>query len=113
MLDAERADDDVGCLADRDASLSQLAIIAGGARGKIGIQKRHESIVAQSAFEARGMGLVPRALKDLEQNEIADQEGFTAGGGFQFGNGRRSMAAQVRNPDGAIDENHDRRGGRP
>ena len=33
MFDAEGADDDVGCLPDRDAQFSQLAIISGGTRG--------------------------------------------------------------------------------
>ena len=113
MLDAEGADDDVGRLANRDAQISQLAIVPGGARGKGGIQERHESISAQSAFNARRMGLVPCALKDLEQDEIANQERFPTGSGFQFGGCWRSMAAQMRDPDGAVDENHDLRGGRP
>jgi len=113
MLDAECADDDVGRLADRDAQFSQLAIVPGGARGKIGIQKRHESIPAQSPFNAPSMSLIPGALKDLEQDEIANQERFPTGGGFQFGSCWRSMAAQMRDPDGAVDENHDLRGGRP
>src|SRR5258708_6504000 len=113
MLDAEGTNDDVGRLANRDTQISEFAIVAGGARGKGGIQERHESISTQSAFDTRRMGLVPCALKDLEQDEIADQKRFAAGGGLQFGNGRGSMAAQVRDPDRAIDENHARRGGRP
>src|SRR5258708_7946086 len=48
MLDAEGPDNDIGRLADRDAQLSQLAIVSGSARGKIGIEERHESIPAQS-----------------------------------------------------------------
>src|SRR5260370_41583289 len=80
ILDAEGTNDNVGRLANRDAQISQLAIVPGGARGKGGIQERHESISAQSAFNARRMGLVPCALKDLEQDEIADQKRFAAGG---------------------------------
>lgn len=57
------------------------------------------------------MKLVPGALKDLKQNKIADQQGFSLGCGFQFGSCGRSVTAQVRNPHGAVDENHDRRGG--
>src|SRR5260370_4014839 len=60
-----------------------------------------------------GMGVVPSALKNFEQDEIADQEWFPCNGFLQFGGSHRAMAAQVRDPDGAIDKNHDRRGGRP
>lgn len=109
VLDAVRADDDVGCLADRDAEFPQLAIVTGGAGGQIGIQKRHYRILAQSAFDARGMGLVSRTLENLEQYEIADEERFSTGDGFQLGGCRCSIAAQVCYPYRAVDENHDRR----
>ncbi len=113
MLDAESADDDIGRLADRDAQPPQRAIIPGGARSEIAIQKPHERIPAQSALDARGMGRIPGSLENLEQNEIADQERLPTGGGFQLQGCGRSMAAQMRDPDGTIDENHDRRGWRP
>ena len=106
MLDAECADDEVGRLADRDAQLSQLAIVPGGARGEIGIQKRHKSIPAHSAFDARSMSFIPGALKNLEQDEIADQERFPTRGGFQFGSGGVRSPRKIGDPDGAIDENH-------
>jgi hypothetical protein len=61
-FDAEGADDDVSGLADRDAEFSQLAIVAGGTRCQVGVQKRDEGINAQSAFNARRVGLVPGAL---------------------------------------------------
>ena len=108
MLDAEGADDDVGRLADREAQRSQFAIIPGGAAREITVEKWHERISTQSALDALGMSLVPRALKDLEQDEIADQERFSTGGGFQFGDRRRPMTSQVGDPDGAIDQNHAR-----
>jgi hypothetical protein len=38
VFNAERADDDVRGLADRYAQVSQLAIIAGGVRGEIGVE---------------------------------------------------------------------------
>jgi hypothetical protein len=44
---------------------------------------------------------------------IADQERLPVGGGFQFRGCARSLTAQMRDPDGTIDENHGRRGGRP
>ena len=107
MLDAESADDDVRGLADGDAQRPQLAIIAGGTGREITIEKRYDRIPAQSALDALSMGFVPGTLKDLEQDKIADQQRFTAGCGFQFGNRRRSMSAQVRDPDGAINEDHE------
>lgn len=79
----------------------------------MGIQERHNRVLAQSAFNARGMGVVPCALKDLEQDEITNQERLPCGGFLQFVGRRCTMPAQMRNPDGGVDENHDRRSGRP
>jgi hypothetical protein len=59
------------------------------------------------------MGVVPSAPKDFEQDEMTKEERFPCNDFLQFVGRRRAMPAQVRNPDGAIDENHDRRGGRP
>ncbi len=53
------------------------------------------------------MRLITGALKNLEQDEIADQKRFLTRGGLQFGSCPRSMAAEMRDPDGAVDENHD------
>jgi hypothetical protein len=44
MLDAKRADDDVGSFADRDAEFSQLSIVPRGARSQIGVQERRKGI---------------------------------------------------------------------
>lgn len=85
MLYAERTDDDAGCLADRDAQFSKLAVVPGGARGQIGSRSGTKDILAQSAVDAHSMGFVAGAPKDLEQGEIADQEGFQSGGGLRFG----------------------------
>jgi len=113
MFDAESSDDNVGGFADRDSQFSQPAIVAGGARSQVTVQKRHERILAQPPFNARSMGVVAGPLKYLEQNEITDQKRFPAGDGFQFDGGRSSMTAQLRNPDGTVDKNHNRRVGRP
>jgi hypothetical protein len=75
-FDAKRADDNVGGLTDGDAQLPQLAAVPGGARGKIGVQHGHKGIPPQSLFNMRGMGLVPGALENVEQDEVADQERF-------------------------------------
>ncbi len=111
MLDAESADDNVGRLAHRNAKFSQPAIVPCCTRGKVAIQQRHKGVPAQFAFNARGMRVIPRALKNLKQNKIADQKRLPTGNGFQPGGRGRSMAAQMRDPNGAIDENHAERGG--
>ncbi len=72
VLDTESADNDIGRFADRNAQFSQLVIVPGGAKGKIGAEKRHESILAKSAFDLRGMRLISGALKNLQQDEVAD-----------------------------------------
>ncbi len=113
MFDAEGADDDVGCLADRNAQFPQLAIISRGTRGEGRVQKRHDSVPAQAALDARSMDLVSGALENLKQNEVADQERLPARGRHEPGGRRRLMAPQMRNPDRAIDQNHDRRARRP
>ncbi len=92
-FDAESADDDVGGLANRNAQLSQFAIVPGCTRSKIAIQQWHEGVPAQSAFNARGMGVIPGALKKFQQNKIADEKRLPTGGGFQLGGRRGSMAA--------------------
>ena len=85
FLDAESADNDVSRFADRNAQLSQLAIVSGCTRGGIAIQQRHERIPAQCAFDTRGMLVIAGALKNLEKNKIADQKRLSTGGGFQLG----------------------------
>ena len=63
ILNAEGTDNDINRLSDRNAQFPQRAIISGGARGKIGIQKRHDSVPAQPAFDACCMDLVSGALE--------------------------------------------------
>jgi hypothetical protein len=48
-----------------------VVMIPGGASGQVRIQKRHDSVPAQSTFIARGTFLTRCTVKDLEQNEIA------------------------------------------
>jgi hypothetical protein len=45
------------------------------------------------------MGLIAGTLKDLEQDEIADEEWFPTGCDFQFDGRGRPVTAQVRDPD--------------
>ena len=113
MLDAKRADDDVRGLPDRYAEFPQFTTVPGGARGQIGIEERHERKPAQFEFDARRMGLVPSALKNFEQDEIADQDWFASGRRFQFGGRVRARSAKVDYPDGAVDKNHNGPRARP
>jgi hypothetical protein len=106
VFEAERADDDVGGLADRNAQFSQSAIVPSGARGQLGVQQRHKHELTQSTFNPRGMGLVPSALEDFKQDKVADQEWLSRRRGRQFGGRYRSIAAQMRDPDRAVDKDH-------
>ena len=74
MFDAEGADDDVDCLTDRDAPVSQHAIIPCRSRSELAVQHRHDSIHAQFALDTRRMEFVASTLQDFEQDEIADQK---------------------------------------
>ena len=66
MFDTERANNNVGGLSDRDAEVSQFAIVPGSTRSQIGVQERHKGILAHSAFDARSMGLISGALENFE-----------------------------------------------
>jgi hypothetical protein len=76
VLDAECADDEVCSLANRNAQISQRAVIPSDSRREVGPQKRHDDILAQSSFDASGVGFVPSALENLEQDEVTDQKRF-------------------------------------
>jgi len=99
IFDAERADGNVGGFADRDADLPQLTIIPRGARDQVGVQERYDGKLAQAAFNARGMSLIPGALKNFEKNEITNQKRLVGGRFSQFDRRRRPIATQVRDPD--------------
>jgi hypothetical protein len=63
VFDAERADDDVSCLSDRNAQPPQHAIVSHAAGSKIGIRERHGSVPTQLAFDRCRMGLVSGAWR--------------------------------------------------
>ncbi|MGH7100255.1 MAG: hypothetical protein ACREE4_21770 [Stellaceae bacterium] len=98
MFDAKGADDNVGCVPDRNPQFSQRAVISGRAGGQIGIKKRHPPVLAQRAFNAPGVGVVPSALEHFEQDKITNQERFPCNGFLQFVGRRCAMPAQVRSP---------------
>lgn len=85
----------------------------GGARGEIGIEKREEDMLAQIALDAHGVGIVPRALKNLKEDQVADKQPFQPRRSLELGGRRRLMAAQVGDPDRTVDENHGRSKCRP
>src|SRR5215471_5804824 len=58
------------------------------------------------------MGLVSGALKDLEQDQVADQKRLSTGDDLEFGCRRGPLTAQMRDPNGAVHEDHLRRRGR-
>ena len=66
-FDAEGADDDVGGLADRDAEVPQLAIVAGRARRKIGILTEADVVgkrlMVRGYLYARDFPEVARAIE--------------------------------------------------
>ena len=88
-LDAKRADDDVVRLADRYSHISETTIVPRGARREIGVEERHDFEAAQAAFDARRVKVVPRALKNFEQNEIADKDRLRGHRNFEFHSRRR------------------------
>src|ERR1700759_4119292 len=112
MLEAKRANDDIRGLADGNAEVPQLAIIPGSLWGEIGVEKRHDIEAAQAAFDARRMSFVAGSLKNFEQNEVADQYRFAAGGSFELGGRHGPGATKVGDPDRAVDEDHEERKGR-
>lgn len=91
IFDAKSADDDVSRLADRDAKASEGTIIARCAAGEFGVQQRHKRIPAQRSLNTRRVLLISGALKDLQQNEVANQQRLAAGLCLQFGSSRCSM----------------------
>ena len=83
-LDAKRADDDVVRLADRYSHISETTIVPRRARCEIGVEQRHNFEPAQAAFDARRVKVVARALKNFEQNEIADKDRLRDHRSFEF-----------------------------
>ena len=113
VLDAECADDEVCSLANRNAQISQRAVIPSDSRREVDPAKRHDDILAQSSFDASGVGFVPSALENLEQDEVTDQKRFLRRRRFQFRGCLGLEAAQMRDPDGRVDENYGLSGLRP
>jgi hypothetical protein len=83
-FDAKGADDDVIRFADRYALISQRAIVSRDARREITVEKGYDLEAAQTALDARRVKFIPRALKNFEQNEIADKDQLICHRGPEF-----------------------------
>ena len=59
-------------------------IVSRGARREIAVEEGHDLEAAQTALDARRVKLVPRALKNFEQNEIADKDRLGCHRGSEF-----------------------------
>ncbi len=69
--------------------------------------QRHNLEVAQAAFYACRVSFVPRALKDFEQNVIADQDRLATNRCFELGCACCPRPTQMGDPHRAVDEDHD------
>lgn len=112
VFDGVGADYDIGGLADRDAEPAQRATVSGSSRGKVRVQERHHGKLTKAALDTRSMYVVSRSLEEFEQSEITDQKRLSASRFFQLDSCRCPMAAQMRDPDGAVDKDHERAGAR-
>ncbi len=74
VLDAKRANDQVNGLADRDALSPQGTIIVCRLDRDFRVEHPDNIEVVQLAGDPLSMSLVPCALQDLKQHNIADQE---------------------------------------
>jgi hypothetical protein len=77
LLDAERANDQVGRLADGDALAPQHAVIMRRLHGNSLIQHRHDIERSQVPRESNRMGFIARALQHLQHDNVTDQESFS------------------------------------
>ena len=72
-FDAESGNDQVVGLADGYPKRAQLTKIPCRLRSEIAIEKWDDPKLAQASFKADCMKFVTCALKNLEQNDVADQ----------------------------------------
>ncbi len=73
FFDAERTDDDIYGLAHRNSLRTQQAIIARCLDGKFIVQHRSNGKLAKVSFDQCRLSLAPGTLKNLEKNQITDQ----------------------------------------
>lgn len=73
FLDAVRTDDDVYGFAHRNSLRTQQAIIARRLDGKRIVQHRSNGKLAKVSFDQCCLSLAPGSLKNLEENQVSDQ----------------------------------------
>ncbi len=73
-LDTERADDHVDRFPHRDAARSEHAIIAGRPLRDVRVEHCRDRKATQVFREPRGMRFIPGALKNLQQDQVPDQD---------------------------------------
>ena len=73
-LDAERADDQVDCFADRDAVGAKAAVIGGRGDSQIGVEESDRRKLQQCFLELPRDPIVSGTLQNFQQNEVADQK---------------------------------------
>lgn len=107
--DTERADDDVNGFARRLAQAAQGPIKPGRFDGRLIVQQRFNLEDAKRGFDLRGVRLIARALQTFKQDQIADDDVVRRGNRPQFRDRRTGLIAKMRNPDRAIDNDHEAR----
>ena len=73
-LDAERADDHVDRLPDRNATRPQQPIVSRGLDRDCLVQHWHHWILTQVSFDSRRMRLIAGTLQHLQQDQVADKD---------------------------------------
>ncbi len=108
--DAKRPNDYVGGFSHRDAKGAQSPIVCRRFDRDFIVEQGSERKPAQPTLQAIRVGVVLRALQDFQQNEIAKENDLFRGEGLKFQRLRICAPAQMRDPDGAVDEDQAARG---
>lgn len=106
MLDAERRNDEVDGLADRNAATAQHSIIRGCFHCEGLVKHCLDWKSPKSALEPQCMSAVPRAAQNFEQHKIPNNDLVLVNDLIQLTNGARIGATNLSDPDRAIDNDH-------
>ncbi len=106
VLDAVSADDQVGRLASRDPNAAEGTIVCRCLDREIHSQHFDQLKPAKIVlYQARVRG-VPCAPQHLQQDDVADQRPVIEVKRYQLSRLRSIHRAEIRDPDGAIDDDH-------
>src|SRR5215218_6108946 len=84
VSNAERSDDEIDCLVNRDPLPPQQTVMLAGSNSEIRIEHRDNLEFAQCLLQGSGVSLRARTLQELAQNKIADEQGLVAQQFLQF-----------------------------